>query len=226
MSSNFGFFALTFKPLRNTCIIYFLSNILICSSVSFSQNSTRQQNIQFEHISNADGLSQNAVQCILQDSKGFMWFGALNGLNKYDGYDFDVFQHNPNDTNSISNNEINAIYEDHQGTVWIGTSDGLNKFDRKTEYFIHYKHEPHNPNSLSSSKVMSIGGDGNGIPWLATQGGGLNTYDPLRQNPASQNSLSDDDVWAMYESSSGALWIGTLGGLNKLDTNTGQVTRY
>jgi len=233
MLSNFRFLPLTSKPARNTLIIYFISNILICSSVSFSQNSNRQQHIQFEHISNADGLSQNAVQCILQDSKGFMWFGTLNGLNKYDGYDFNVFQHNPNDTNSISNNEINSIYEDHEGTVWIGTSNGLNKFDRKTEYFIHYRHEPDNPNSLSNSKVMSISEDGNGILWIATQGGGLNTYDPhtnrfvhYTHNPGDTESIIHNYLSRVYVDRSDVIWIGTGQGLDKYDPKTNKFTHF
>jgi len=70
------------------------------------------RNLAFDHITTNDGLSQNYVECILQDSKGFLWFGTRDGLNRYDGYDFKVFSYDAADTTSISANAIHAIYED------------------------------------------------------------------------------------------------------------------
>ncbi len=70
-----------------------------------------RSHLDFEHIATADGLSQSDIQSILQDSRGFMWFGTWEGLNKYDGYTIKVFKNNPADQNSISNNFINSIAE-------------------------------------------------------------------------------------------------------------------
>jgi len=121
----------------------------------YAQNPAR--GIKFERIGLEQGLSQISVQCILQDRKGFMWFGTEDGLNKYDGYRFTVYKNDPNSPNSLSNNDVKSIYEDRSGVLWIGTgSGGLNKFDREKEAFTHYLHDPNNPNSLSNKGVNSI----------------------------------------------------------------------
>lgn len=91
--------------------------ILLLGLPSFAQT----KDIKFKHLSSDDGLSQNFVSCILQDQKGFMWFGTKDGLNRYDGYTFVVYQHDPFDTTTISTNYITALYEDSRGYIWVGT---------------------------------------------------------------------------------------------------------
>ena len=85
----------------------------------------------FSGYSISDGLSQSVVNCIFQDSKGYIWFGSQNGLNKYNGYSFEVFTYNPSDSNSIANNWINGIAEDKEANLWIATKGGLVKYNRK-----------------------------------------------------------------------------------------------
>ena len=75
--------------------------------------------IQFARISTADGLSQTKVDRIVQDDQGFMWFGTQYGLNRYDGYDFKIFAHDPGDPNSISGVYIRALFKDRDGTLWV-----------------------------------------------------------------------------------------------------------
>lgn len=93
------------------------------------------QQYSFAGYSIGDGLSQSVVNCIFQDSEGYIWLGTQNGLNKFNGYTFEVFTYNPNDTNSITNNWIYSIAEDEQGNLWIGTKSGLVKYNRKTSQF-------------------------------------------------------------------------------------------
>src|SRR5512146_2499671 len=91
----------------------------------------------FEHLTIQDGLSQNAGLAIFQDSRGFLWIGTQDGLNRYDGYSFRVFKHDAENAASISHNSILSIAEDRDGFLWIGTwGGGLNRFDPATETFI------------------------------------------------------------------------------------------
>jgi len=96
---------------------------------------TYAQQYFFSGYSISDGLSQSVVNCIFQDSKGYIWFGTQNGLNKFNGYTFEVFTYNPTDSNSIANNWINGITEDKEANLWIATKGGLIKYTRKEKRF-------------------------------------------------------------------------------------------
>ena len=90
----------------------------------------------FKQLTINDGLSQSTVFATLQDSRGYMWFGTINGLNRYDGYEFKVYVNNPADSTSISDNFISALFEDDEDYIWVGTTNGyLNKFNRKTNFY-------------------------------------------------------------------------------------------
>ena len=73
-----------------------------------------------------------------------MWFGTIDGLNKYNGYEFEVYRSVLDDLTSISNNRINAIDQDNKGNLWIGTNNGLNLFNKKNNNFIHINLEQQN----------------------------------------------------------------------------------
>ena len=154
----------------------------------------------FKRISIGDGLSQSSVTCILQDRRGFMWFGTQDGLNRYDGYEFRIYSHDSRDYETISDNYIRCIYEDRYGRMWIGTNGGgLNRFDRKTERFICYLNDPANSDSLSANDIRSIYEDRSGILWIGTYGGGLNRlnrknleYDHFMLDLNFSGSLSDN----------------------------------
>jgi PAS domain S-box-containing protein len=195
--------------------------------------------VRFIHLSQDDGLSQNAGLAFLQDSHGFMWIGTQDGLNRYDGQTFTVFKNDPDDPGSLSNNSINALAEDRDGFLWIATwGGGLNRFDPRTQQFTRFQHDPDNPISLSNDTVTSILQDSAGAIWIGTLGG-LDRLDPqsnsfihFRNAPGDPFSLSSDAVSTIFEDSRGALWIGTGGfgtpgvGLNRLDRTTGKFTRY
>lgn len=97
------------------------------------------------HINSTHGLSQNHGMAIIKDYKGFMWFGTLDGLNKYDGYKITVYKNIPNDPFSISSNEIWALLQDSENNLWVGTNHGLNVYDREKDRFVIYKEERNNP---------------------------------------------------------------------------------
>jgi ligand-binding sensor domain-containing protein len=125
--------------------------------------------VKFTHLTVQNGLSINTVNCIYQDSKGFMWFGTKEGLNKYNGYTYTHYRHNPKDDNSISNNRIWVIYEDKQQNLWVGTEDGLNQLNKETATFTRFKHDPSDPNSISENVVISMYEDEFNNLWIGTR---------------------------------------------------------
>ena len=132
--------------------------------------------LQFRHISSQDGLSQNTIYTILQDSRGFMWFGTQDGLNRFDRKT-ETCIHYRNETHnprSLNNNSVLSLCEDKDGTLWIGTNGGgLNKFDKSSETFQHYTKEHGLPNNV----VYGIVGDEDGYLWLSTNNG-ISRFDP------------------------------------------------
>ena len=204
------------------------------NAVTPPAQSTPNSNVKFERVSIEQGLSQNSVHCILQDSRGFMWFGTWDGLNKYNGYSFTVYKHDPDDPNSLSHNVVRALYEDQDGTLWIGTNGGgLDRFDRETETFVHYQYDPNDPHSLSNDSVVSIQQDQSGALWVGTNKG-LNKFDPetesfvrYQHDPNDPTSLSGNRFVSVYQDQAGTLWVGTSdGGLNKFDQETGGFIHY
>ncbi len=108
--------------------------IIIFFSFTFTNSGFTQQYI-FTNYSINEGLSQSVVNCIFQDSKGYIWIGTQNGLNRFNGETFDVYSYNPADTSSISNNWIYTIAEDTNGNLWIGTKGGLNIYRKNKNNF-------------------------------------------------------------------------------------------
>ena len=168
-----------------------------------------------------------------------LWIGTQDGLNRYDGYTFKIFKHDPDDPNSISHNSILAITEDNDGSLWVGTwGGGLNRYDPVAEKFTRYVNNPDDPNSLSDGTITSIKQDSKGSLWVGTLGG-LDRYNPetngfehFRNDPTDPNSLSSNAISVIFEDSQGQLWIGTGSngvegaGLNLFDPSTGKAVHY
>jgi len=197
--------------------------------------------LKFAHLSLEQGLSQSTVLCILQDRRGFMWFGTQDGLNRYDGYTFKVYKHDPENTYSLSRSFILHLYEDQRGMMWVATADGgLNRYDPEADRFYRYLHDPQDPASWNAAAlwqtapgVYAIESDADGSVWFGTYGGGLSRYLPetdsfvhYRNNPDDPLSLAHDKVYALYRDRAGVLWVGTAAGLNRYDPQTDGFIRY
>ncbi len=195
----------------------------------------QRQQVKVERISTHKKLSAQSIHCIIQDRGGFLWVGTGDGLNRYNGYDFTIFQHNAFDDNTISGNFILALCEDRQGMLWIGTRNGgLNQFDRQSETFRHFMPDAVDPGSISDYYISAIRQDSQGILWVGTVRGGLNRLDLVTleftrfvHDPVDPKSIGHNSVLCICEDRSGWLWVGTNGGgLNRLDRKTGQFARF
>jgi signal transduction histidine kinase/ligand-binding sensor domain-containing protein/DNA-binding response OmpR family regulator len=147
---------------------------IICLKPAWCQ----YDNIRFNHLNISYGLSSNTTNAILEDSRGFMWFGTSSGLNRFDGYRFKTFFPQANDSNSLSNGIIRCLAEDRDSNIWIGTENGLNKFDTKTEKFTRYYNSSYK-NSVSSDFISDLLVDKENNLWIATNFG-LNLYNPAK----------------------------------------------
>jgi diguanylate cyclase (GGDEF)-like protein len=193
-----------------------------------------EDNIRFSRLSLDQGLSQSSVNCITQDSQGMMWFGTQDGLNRFDGYTFTVFKHDPLEPGSLSHNFIWALHLARDGSLWIGTEGGgLERWNPTDDSFIHYRHDPSDPRTIGSDVVRSIAEDRQGLLWVGTEAGisrlnpesGIFTH--LRHDEARADSLSHDQVRSVFIDSRGRTWIGTEGGgLNLWHPDSRGFTHY
>ena len=115
------------KRLFSILLIFAFAFHIQCFAIS----SINEKIISFETFSNADGLSNNNIRCIFQDSKGFIWIGTKSGLNRYDGKNFVVFKNDPQNPNSLSSNSIYGITEDAEKNIWVATEYGINVISRE-----------------------------------------------------------------------------------------------
>jgi len=192
------------------------------------------ENIKFEHLTVEQGLSQNNIMCILKDKHGFMWIGTHDGLNKYDGYKFTIYRHDPDDSLSLSSNWITSLYEDCSGVLWVGTKGGgLNKFDSEKEKFIHYRYDRNNPSGISAITIERIAEfqyGGKKVLWIGTYNG-LNEMDLSTEKfthyPHTKKGMPYSYVESMVVDSAGMVWIGSSGdGLHKFNPKTEHYTHY
>ncbi|MEO7098206.1 MAG: two-component regulator propeller domain-containing protein [Luteolibacter sp.] len=173
----------------------------------------------FTHLTTTDGLSDSKINDMVQDRLGFMWFATgLAGLNRYDGYEFKFYQHDPNVPRSLSQNIVTALFLDHLGILWIGTeSGGLNRYDRDTDDFTRFLPNPDDETSLPSGLVRAISEDASGVLWVGTEKGGLSRLDratgkfrTYRHDPNNPGSLSEETVDSLFcDPDTGQLWVGT-----------------
>ncbi len=186
--------------------------------------------LRFHRLSTADGLSQTRVSQIIQDDLGFLWFGTQYGLNRYDGYDFKLFVHEPGNEKSAAGTFVFALFKDRDGIIWIGWSEGLDRFDPRTETFTHYLVE-RDESSQRSNTVLHISQGRDGMLWLATASG-LHRLDPASgalthfRSGSHEDSLPTNVVNWSGEDSRGRFWVGTKSGLLEFDRSTAKVLRH
>ena len=187
--------------------------------------------LRFRKLTGSEGLSQTRASSAVQDNLGFIWFPTQYGLNRYDGYNFKVFKHEPGRADSLSCVYIHSLIKDRTGTLWAGCDSVVDKFDPISETFTHYPiHTPQNNDS--SGPVVHMYQDHSDFLWLATPNG-LYKLEPLTgrvtrypHDPGRPSSLSSNFISSAGEDGKGEFWVASLGGLDKFDRAKERVTLH
>ncbi len=176
--------------------------------------------LSFDHISVIDGLSQSTVLSICKDSRGFMWFGARDGLNRYDGRTIKQYKNDPLNPNSlIFDDYIYTIAEDEHQKLWIGTQRGVSYYSPETDSFEQIDYQKAGKKNASSFAVLYILPARDGKVWFATNDGLLyieNTYSRDFKAFNKTDGLAGNEVYSVFEDALGNIWVGTVSGLSKL----------
>jgi len=197
--------------MKKTCLIFAILAVLLAlvdSTFLFAKINVNN----FQHLSTQNGLSQKSVRKIFQDSRGFLWFGTQEGLNRYDGRTFSHFRFSSVNKNSISNDVIRDIVEDKKGNIWVATSKGLNRFNVNSKSFDKIELFDGNGNTVQRLNVLFlddnsllIGADGNGVISL-----NVSTLKQAKNDGLFYN-LNHFDIRAIMKDSRDRYWVGTDG---------------
>ena len=221
--------------------------VRFCFALIFFITSTcvRAQDLEFIQFNVEDGLSHQRILSIAQDTKGFMWFGTMDGLNRYDGYEFKTYRHDPEDPNSLIDNWIESLFVDHEGVMWVGTPTGMCTFNSETgsatRIPLFSRIPDDNPDYTFNTIVTVFYEDSANRLWIGTQEG-LFVLDKEREqltfykhDKLDPLSLSNNIVRSIHEDTQGNIWVGTGsgwqanpsdGGLNRFDEALGSFVRY
>jgi ligand-binding sensor domain-containing protein/signal transduction histidine kinase len=187
------------------------------------------RDLRFVRLQPSQGLSQQRVTHIVQDDRGFLWFGTQYGLDRYDGYRFRVFKHEAADPHSLCGINVSALLRDPAGRLWIGCNGSVDRYDPTTESFVHYPLGS-STTGITTGAIANISEDHAGLLWLSTSNG-LYRLDPATgkvrrfgHGPFDPFSLSSNDVKFSGEDRTGTFWVATAEGLDAFDRERGRVT--
>ena len=180
----------------------------------------------FESISIDEGLSNENVTSIFQDSQGYMWIGTQDGLNRYDGQIIRQYNCNTEDTNSLSSTYINDIEEDDHGNIWIATDCGLDFIIKDTDTVVRVK-DKEDKYGLGNLKITSIlkSSYEKYIMWIGTENGLMRfnikngSIEAFYNDENDSNSLTSSYITCLEEDGNNNLWVGTTKGINSIDKN-------
>lgn len=198
--------------------------ILILFSSIFLQ--AKDSGYSFSHIPQInEGISQLSVLSICQDSRGYLWFGTRNGLNRFNGNDYVIYRPQVGDSLSLSDNQIVSLSEEKGNYLWIGTTHGLNRLCFRTNRIKRY----YEKDGLPTSSILSVKVDSSNRVWVGTRLG-LCLYNPEKdsfERVAVGNKLKSISISAIYEDNQNEFWIGTTShGLYRCDNNMKMIAHY
>lgn len=199
---------------------YLILFLVVITSPTLAQNEYKQ--MYFKQYSVENGLSQSWVKCIYQDYLGFMWFGTVDGLNQFDGYEFKVFKRNAKLNNSLKNNDVTDINSDKYNNLWISTSTGLCLFNRKFEDFYYNPKWPeiYITNILPHNNNLIIASD-EGLFYMD-----IKNQEFKRYQINNSEILTKPYISSLAKDNRGQIWIGTLEGLFTMDSTFKNLRKF
>jgi signal transduction histidine kinase/ligand-binding sensor domain-containing protein len=182
--------------------------------------------VRFKRITINDGLSLSSVYDIYQDSKGFIWFGTEDGLNKFDGQSVTVYGATTDQLNILANKWIEMIYEDKAGMIWLGSRGGLTKYNPRNGNFSAIRHDPEDLSTLSNDTVTAMATDLANVIWIGTLHG-LNRIDRVTNEV--ERILPEEEelagltsrITGLIQDEAGTFWIASDEGLFSYDLKSG-----
>jgi signal transduction histidine kinase/ligand-binding sensor domain-containing protein len=198
-------------------------DIAYADMIEFYKSSIAQiDKVNFYNLTTKDGLSNNIITDIYQDSLGYIWIGTEDGLNQYNGNIVTEYNYEGNDGSSLTSTCITSINEDNHGNIWVGTDAGLNIINR-TDYKVTRIEENEDTNAmLSDYSITSIYRDSNDTMWVGTTNG-LNRYDEENNkfikyySDGTNRSITNNYITDIDEDENGYLWISTIDRLSIID---------
>ncbi len=191
--------------------------------------SAQEPVVRFTHLTADDGLPHARVNHVHQDPTGFLWFATREGLARWDGYQFYIFQHDPSDPESLVHNHVMHSTTDDRGRLWVATNGGLDRFDADRESFVHFP--PAGTSAPCLEGAVDKVAQGPERLWVGTAKGLAGVDLETEQvtcflhDPEDPRSLSDPRVNDLFVLD-GTLWVGTFRGLNRLDGQDAGFTRF
>ena len=195
-------------------------SVCILILMAFYSNTFAQKKpVKFNRLTSSNGLSQNRVSSIVQDHDGFIWIGTEDGLNKYDGYNFEIFKRNPGDSLSLNDNQALAMHVAKDGALWIGGSlTGLSRYNSATKTFTRYNNNHSDPNSLAEDIIISFSEDTKGNLWIVTQNKGFDymivsdgKFIHMANMLPPDYKIPEDRIYFIHQDKQNNLWIGADG---------------
>ena len=218
------------KAIASFRCLFFLKLFLLSTFTVLAQKTVP---LKFEHYTGANTLAHGEVFGFMKDSKGFLWLGSTDGLNRYDGYEIKTFRFNPDDTNSVGRYWQMALAEDSNGIIWISgsASQGLSSYNPVSGKFMQYSGKQYFKKILPSAFITNIFVDERNTLWLSSDG--LYHFDPAtnksvvyKHSLQDSFSISENDVGNICSAGNNQLYISVHGGFEIMDENSGNCKHF
>ena len=207
---------------------------MLLAALASSPAAAQPDRLRFDHLTVQDGLSHDTVWDIHQDRFGFLWFATADGLSRYDGRNFKIWKHDPDDPDTPVDSETFRLLEREDGSLWLGTRNhGVSLFDRPNQSFQNFLPDADDPETLLPGLVLALHEDPEGNLWVGSAGGlsllrpdtgRVTRYAHDPDNP--ESSIGSGDVGGILDDGNAGLWLATGDGLDHLDLQKGSFRQW